>query len=352
MSSFSTDFKTHRTSEVSDDIIAYIELSNGNCLKQIVEFFKNSTVYTSFIFYEDRMEIKRSNFDLTLVNSAVFTNLDYILEYKVNSNLFNDKKNTKIVKETLITTEGGEEKLIERVKKIADPRHIYTPRADLLQLECKTVTKSDGFRFSVYNCASSGRPEISYMTAGRISTNSSYSEDTRIPPDNCEFYDDDIIKSQPRFEAKSHRQKIRLVDFCSNLKNYKNKCETVEFMSYPRGFRVKSCDVQSGIDFGWGIYKNALVNSRIKLLDSEHNTFQISTDLQKSLIKIGSIGDKVSIGLFCSNEDMLQIILPICQYGSLIVTITNKTKQGIERPVVNVRPNFDEDDEDEDDEDE
>lgn len=323
-----------------DSVIACLEISNGNCFKQLVDFFRNSTILVSFVFYKDRMEIVRGNHDTTLINRAVFENLDYILDYKVNVELFNDINYSKTITEKFMTIIDGEEKLIEREKTVKDPRHFYTPNSDLLQTECKLISKMDGFRITIYKL---GNTSESYMKAHRISNNSSQFKDTKIPQENCEFFDYPFSCKQPRFSS-SYRQKIKLNDFCSTLKNFvKHQCDTIDFMIYPNGFRIKSDTAGSVLDHGWGVYYDDIVDSKIKLNDSKYHSFQITQNLLKYLVKIHGISDKVAVALFCGNNDMLQIVIPIYSFGPLIITILKKCeKDNDDEEEVFTKPTFDE----------
>lgn len=145
-STASTDNSKANKDFQEDEVIAWIEISDGNCLKQTVEYFRNTTTIVPLVFYKDRMEILRGNHEITLVNKAVIDNMHFVIKYYVDITLFNDPLNAKLVKRTIETKNGTE--IIE--EKIPEPRHIFIPVTDTFHRQCKTIARRDGFRIIIY----------------------------------------------------------------------------------------------------------------------------------------------------------------------------------------------------------
>jgi hypothetical protein len=331
----------HKKLNGGDEIIADIEISDGNCLKQVVEYFRNTGAIIPIIFYEDKMEIVRANPETTIMNKAVFDVGEFIVNYYVNPNLFNDRGNTKKVVEFYKeTNEDGKIVSIEETNTVPDPRHIYIPNTDTFYRQCKTIAKKDGFRITIYKISEEefnrtierqsgskvgGWNPDSYMKTNNISASSAPYGEMMIGSENVEeFIEYGLDFVEPN--TSKPNQKVRLGELCATCKGFvRHKYEVSSLMVYRSGFRMKGGIGQSGQDFGWGTYKDVrkFKSSKIviKGMDTIYDVFNVPVDLLKSFSKLQTIAGNGGVAAIYSNRRAMQIVVPISVIGKLTITI-------------------------------
>jgi hypothetical protein len=319
-----------------DEIIAWIEISDGNCLKQTVEYFRNTTTMVPLVFYKDRMEIVRGNHEATLVNKAVLDNINFIIKYQVNVELFNEPLNVKIVrKPTGVIDANGIPEIIE--EKVPEPRHIFIPVTDTFHKQCKTIARRDGFRIIIYKSSEgkesknynkkiNGLYHDCYMKASKISANSAPDGEIGIFPENTDDFKDYGFSFPQPCEGKIN-QKIKLIELCSICSNFvRHNCEIIDLMCYIDGFRMKGGESQSVQEFGWGKYSDTkYLGKKGKIViggpSTKHNNFGVPLDFIKALSKLQTIAGNGGIAAIFSHSSALQIVIPISVIGRLIITI-------------------------------
>jgi len=324
-----------RFTSKDDSVIARIEISDGNCLKQVVEYFRNVTTMVPLVFYRDRMDIIRANSDTTIINMASFDNTDFIVDFYVNPELFNDQNNTKKVKQKIKIIENGKVSYGEETVDEPDPRHIYIPTTETFHRQCKTIARRDGFRITIYKYSDAaiefmkekqkGRkvgewiPD-SYMKASKISANSAPYGEIEIGSEDVEEFDDyDFNSLQPL--KKDPNQKVRLTELCSTCTSFvRHRYDDANLMVYPRGFRIQGEEGKSDQDFGWGIYKDIkVIKGKMKIVikdnDTEYDSFGVPLDFMKALSKLQTIAGNGGVVAVRANESVMQIIMPISTVG-------------------------------------
>jgi hypothetical protein len=321
------------------NIVAEIEMADGNAFKQIADFFKITTSNIPLVFYEDRMEIERGNIEATMINRAVFGNTRFIFKYWVNKALFNDPGYVRTVKKaTGRMLPNGTPEVIE--EKVSDPRHIFIPVTDIFHRQCKTINRKDGLCLTVFK---SGEPEIEgkahpgrrigsltqdgYMRATKITSSTASGAGIDIPAESVE----EVHKNYEYYFLEPMygkiNQKIKLADLCTICSNFsRHKCETTNLMVYPNGFRMKGGEVQAIQDYGWGVYKDVkVIDAKKKLViggaDTKFHNFGVPLDFIKALSKLQTIAGNAGIAVVYAHDLAMQIILPISIFGELIITI-------------------------------
>lgn len=311
-----------------DDVVASIEIADGNCLKQTVEFFKATTTMIPLVFYRDRMEIIRANHDSTLVNRAIFSNKQFMLNYYVNEKLFNDSEYKTTIRNHNgeFDEDGSPIMLSERVN---DPRHVFIPELDKFYKQCKNISKKDGFIITIFRKLSSTDPKKNgayYARVSKISSNSSAEGNKMIKSENIEDYRDyDLEFIEPRFVGKAN-QKIRLAELCTICNNFvRDKCEITSLMCYAEGFRIKG----SGQDYGWGTYTDSKKKGKIKIGGgaSKHDYFGVPLDFIRALSKLQTIAGNGGVCVIHSHPICLQLIVPIGIVGEFIITLIPPDKK-------------------------
>lgn len=312
-----------------DEVIAWVEIPDGNCLKQTVEFFRNTTTMVPLVFYKDRMEIVRGNHEATLINKAVLDNIDFITKYEVNTSLFNDPLHEKIiVKQTGLIDEDGVPETVE--EKVLDPRHIFIPVTDTFHRQCKTIARKDGFRIIIYKSSENKKinstQQDCYMKASKISANSAPEGEISISPENpADFKAYDFDFKEPC--SSRVNQKIKLIELCSICTNFvRHNCEIIDLMCYLDGFRMKGGESQSVQDFGWGKYSDIKsLGKKGKIVvggpSTKHNSFGVPKDFIKALSKLQTIAGNGGVAAIFSHSSALQIVIPISVIGRLTITI-------------------------------
>jgi len=320
-----------------DEVIAWVEIPDGNCLKQTVEFFRNTTTMVPLVFYKDRIEIVRGNHEATLINKAVLDNIDFITKYEVNTSLFNDPLHEKIIRKlTGVIDENGVPETVE--EKVPDPRHIFIPVTDTFHRQCKTIARKDGFRIIIYKSSedresksynkriSSNTQQDCYMKASKISANSAPEGEISISPENAsDFKEYGFDFKEPR--SGKVNQKIKLIELCSICTNFvRHNCEIIDLMCYLEGFRMKGGESQSIQDFGWGKYSDTkLLGKKGKVMvggpSTKHNSFGVPKDFIKALSKLQTIAGNGGVAAIFSHGSALQIVIPISVIGKLTITI-------------------------------
>jgi hypothetical protein len=333
--------KDKRKTSKNDEIIASFEISDGNCLKQIVEYFKSTVSTIPLAFYRDRMVIIRGNVERTIVNEAIFDNTDFIINYTTNPELFNDPSNIKEEKQKVKVIENGVTKYIEETVEVPDPRHIYIPITDIFHKHVKTISRRDGFRITIYKYADDntetekgkqkGRnintwiPD-SYMKAAKISANSAPYGEVKIDSENIEEYQDynfDFDKPMGKFP----NQKIKLSEMSTTCTNFvRLRYDAATLMVYPRGFRMMGEEGKSDQDYGWGVYADPKVSKgKIKIIikdpDTEYDSFGVPLDLLKAVSKLQTVAGNGGVVAIRSNEHAMEMAMPISTAGRLKITI-------------------------------
>jgi hypothetical protein len=299
-----------------NELVALIEITDGNCLKQTVEFFRATTTVIPLVFYRDRLEILRANYDSTLVNRAVFGRKEFILKYQVNEELFNEPDHeTTIRKHNGEFDEDGSPIIIEET--IKDPRHVFVTEMTRFYKQCKSIARKDGFQIAVYLNSTTGK----YCAkAYRISSNSATSGNTIIKAENVEDYKDYTLNFvEPRFALKAN-QKIRLVEFCSVCSEFSRlETQTTSLMSYAEGFRMKN----AGQDYKWGTFTDSKKKGKIRIKGegSKHDYFGVPSDFIKALSKLQTIAGNGGVCSIYSHAICLQFIIPIGIVGEFIITL-------------------------------
>lgn len=329
------DKNSEEQPDEEDDVVASIEIADGNCLKQVAEFFKATTTMIPLIFYPNRMEIVRANYDSTLVNRAVFNNEKFMLKYYVNTNLFNEPDHeTTIRKHTGEFDEDGSP--IINIETIKEPRHVFIPEMDKFYKQCKNIARRDGFLITIFKSSSKrnakGNNDFNnyYAKSSRISSNSAPEGNAIIKAENPDDYRDyDLNFIEPRFARKTN-QKIKLAELCTVCNSFvRDKCETVSLMSYNEGFRMRANDQ----DYGWGTYVDPKRKGKIIIggAASKHDYFGVPLDFIRALFKLQTIAGNGGVCAIYSHTIALQIILPIGIVGEFIITMIPPDKKSSDK---------------------
>lgn len=299
-----------------NELVALIEITDGNCLKQTVEFFRATTTVIPLVFYRDRLEIVRANYDSTLVNRAIFNNEEFILKYQVNENLFNEPYHeTTTKKHNGDFDEEGSPIIVEET--FPDPRHVFVPEMSRFYKQCKSIARKDGFQIAIYKNSATGK----YCArVSRISSNSAPVGNTIIKAENVEDYRDyNLDFVEPRFALRAN-QKIRLVELCNSCSEFNRlECQTTSLMCYAEGFRMKN----TGQDHAWGTYADIKKKGKIRIGGdaAKHDYFGVPSDFIKALAKLQTIAGNGGVCAIYSHAICLQFIIPIGIVGKFIITL-------------------------------
>lgn len=333
-----------RRIEGDREVIACIEFSDGNCLKQTIEYFK-TTVTVPLCFYKDRMIIERGNLDSSIINKADFNNTQFIVDYYTNTDLFNDKYFKKVVKTKIeIVDDNGNVSYREEEKLVEDPRHLYIPSKEHFYTQCKSISKRDGFRITIYKISeeeienalkiaknrkimSQWVPDSS-MTTEKISSSSAPYGKMVIDSENISAFSDYNLKFVNPLETPP-KQKIRLTELCGAFSSFvKHKYAFANLNVYPAGFMVSGDEGRSNQEFGWGDYsEDKVVKSKgkskfvIKSNNAKPDVFCIPQELVKAFSKIATISGNNGVVAIYSTKDAIAFKIPISFCGNLVITI-------------------------------
>lgn len=323
-----------------DEIIASIELSDGNALRQTVEFFKNTVTMTPIVFYKDKMVIQHANVDASVINEAIFDRTDCIINYTVNTKLFNDQDNIELVKQKVKIIEKDKITYSEETIEVPCPRHIYVPISTVFYTQLKNISRKDGFRITIYKYSEDNQKNTKNKTRA-------YNMDTWVPDSymkttpltgNTSFDNDVIVGSENTDENKKYEflfenpinpvpnQVVPLDKLClACTKLLRLHVNDAIFMAYPRGFRIKGEDGK-GRDFKWGICKEQkVIKSKNKIVindpDTVCNSFGIPSELLKPLSKLLTIAGNGGTAAIRSSIDAMEIRIPISTCATLKITI-------------------------------
>ncbi len=325
-----TEVALKRKSTANDEIIARIEISDGNCFRQVVEYFKTTVGTIPLTFYTDKMVILRGNADKTVINEASFDNTDFIVDYTVNPEFFNDPNNVKIIKQKVKVIENNIVKYIEETIEVPDPRHIYIPTSDVFYNQVKTITRKDGFCITIYKYQQDDE-EIkqksnikqwipdSYMKFVKISANSASDGEIKIESENIKQNEDYMFEFEKPAKPIPN-QKVRMNEMCTTCNNFnKLHYDVATFLVHQRGLRMMGKEGKSGQNFGWGVYKDPVVSKKIVIKDpdAEYDSFGVPRFLIKAISKLQTMAGNGGVLAVRSNEFAMELKMPISTVGKL-----------------------------------